>query len=186
MRRMIVNVIAHFARLSIDEDLFEATKLNLFLHGKNLFEVTKFRNVQLISKRKYSQPVNRIVNEVINLRKTNERDKPRINHEIIKILQSDQSIELQEIDFLSWRRKIALVVYNLTNIDLSSFTDCKENVDRIIIHFSGPNNIKIQAISDVIDKINSYFMTSLTPAIGVSINPKLSEELVSIFIFYKN
>lgn len=69
---------------SMDEDLFEATKLNLFLHGKNLFEVTKFGNVQLVSKRKYSQPIKRTVNEVINLRNTNERDEPRINHEIIK------------------------------------------------------------------------------------------------------
>jgi hypothetical protein len=169
----------------MDENQFEAIKLDLFLNGWNLFAVTKFGNVQLVSKRKYIQPKKWSTNEVINLCNTDDFEKMRINAEIIKIIQSEQSIELQETDFISWNRKIALVVNKLTDINLNLFDDCKGHVDHIILHFSGPNNIKIQLISEIVDKIRHYFMTSLTPIIGVCVNPELTEELVSIFLYYK-
>ncbi len=169
-----------------DESQFEDIKLDLFLHGLNLYEVTKFGNIQLVSKRKYMQPQKWSTDEVINLRSTDDFENMRINAEIRKILQSEQLIELQEINFISWNRRIALIVYKMTDINLVLVDDCKDLVDRIILHFSSPNNITIQAMSEIVDEICHHFMTSLTPTIGVCVNPEFSEELVSIFLYCKN
>jgi hypothetical protein len=170
----------------MDENQFEGIKLDLFLHGWNLYEVTKFGNIQLVSKRKYLQPKKWSTDEVINLRSTNDSEGMRINAEIKKILQSEQLIELREIDFMSWNRRIALIVNKMADINLALVDDCKDQVDRIILHFSSPNSITIQAISEIVDEICRYFMMSITPAIGVCVNPELSEELVSIFLYCKD
>jgi len=170
----------------MDEEQFEAIKLDLFLHGQYLFKVSKFGSIQLVSKKMYTQPTKWNSSEVINLRNTNDFEEMRINSEIYKILHSEQTIELQEINFISYNRKIALIVNQLTDINLSLAEDCRGHAERIVVHFSGPSNMRLQIISDVMDKIKEYFDPLLTPTIGVSINPELSEELVSIFIYYKN
>jgi hypothetical protein len=170
----------------MDEEQFEAIKLDLFLHGQNLFKVSKFGSIQLASKKKYTQPRKWISNEVINLRNTNDFEEMRINSEISNILHSEQTIELQEINFISYNRKIALIVNQLTNLDLSLAEDCRDHVDRLVVHFSSPSNMKLQLISDTMDKIKEYFNPLLTPVIGVSINPELSEELISVFLYCKN
>jgi hypothetical protein len=84
-----------------DEQQFEAIKLDLFLHGQNLFKVSQFGSIQLVSKKKYTQPKKWYVNEIINLRNVNDFEEMRIISEIYKILHSEQTIELCESDFIS-------------------------------------------------------------------------------------
>lgn len=170
----------------MDKDQFEAIKLDLFLNGWNLYEVTKFGSIQHVSKKKYSQPKKWSADEVINLRSTDDFEEMRINAEIRNILQSEQSIELHEIVFMSWNRRIALIVNKISDINPTLMDDCKDQIDRIILHFSSPNHIKIKAISEIVDEIRNYLKTSLTPVIGVCVNPDLTEELVSIFLYCKN
>jgi len=169
----------------MDEDQFEVIKLDLFMNGFNLYEVTKFGSIHLISKKKYSQPTQWTSNEIINLRNTNDFEEMRIHAEIIKILQSEQSIELYENDFISYNMKISLIVNQLSNLDLSLADDCKDEVEKIIIHFSGSNNFELEHMNDVIVKIKNYFLPFQTPVIGVSIHSELTEELVSIFLYTK-
>jgi cell division GTPase FtsZ len=46
--------------------------------------------------------------------------------------------------------------------------------------------MKLKHISDIMDKIKGYFKSSLTLIIGVSVNPELKEELVSVFLYCKH
>ena len=170
----------------MDEEQFEAIKLDLFLHGQNLFKVSKFGSIQLASKKKYTQPKKWSSNEVINLRNTNDFEEMRINSEISKILHSEQTIELLEINFISWYRKIALIVNHRTDLNLTLADDCRGHVERMVVHFSGPNNVELKDISGILDKLKEYFDPLITPAIGVSINLELTEELVSVFLYCKN
>ncbi len=110
----------------MDKDQFEAIKLDLFLNGWNLYEATKFGGIQHVSKKKYLQPKKWVADELINLRSTNDFENMHINAEIRKILQSEQSIELSEIDFMSWNRRIALIVNKISDINPALMDDCKD------------------------------------------------------------
>lgn len=169
----------------MDKREFEAVKYDLFLNGDYLYKFSKYGSLKLMSKERYEQPQKWHDNEVINLRNTNDFEDMRITMEIRRILFSEQSIELTEMDFVSYNRTIALIVNSLESIDCSLAQDCKGMVERIVLHFSGPKSIFLSRISQAVDTIHDYFSPDLTEQIGLCVNPDLTEELISIYLFIK-
>jgi hypothetical protein len=169
-----------------DEVQFESIKLDLFSHGDNLYQKTRFGQIILVSKKPYQQPKKWSSNEIINLRNTNDFESMRINAEITDILQSRQLIFLEESDFSTSSQDIALIVNPLNEINLSLIESHKFSIEKVILHFSGPSNIDKNEINEYASKIKEILNLDFYPLIGLSINPKLRDELVSNFLFIKN